>query len=340
MDPLNIAGTVVQPGTRTTLQLPVASLYTHTQMELPVHIVHGRKQGPKLFVSAAIHGDELNGVEIIRRLLLQKTLKNMHGTLIAIPIVNIFGLIQHSRYLPDRRDLNRSFPGSNKGALASRLANIFMETIVKECDYGIDIHTGAIHRSNLPQIRAKLDDRETSDLANAFGVPVIINSDVRDGSLREAASNYGVKTLLYEAGEALRFDELAIKAGVRGILRVMRYLEMLKPSKRSEKLSEPYVARSRYWIRAPHAGVLRNVKKLGDHVSKGEKLGTIADPTDFFAQTEFPIHADRAGIVIGKTNLPLVNEGDAIFHIAYFSDVSEVAQEVENFQQDFEAGSE
>lgn len=336
MEALTIAGTVVPPGTRTTLQLPVASLYTHTQMELPIHIIHGKKDGPRLFVSAAIHGDELNGVEIIRRLLRQKSMNNLRGTLIAIPIVNMFGLIQHSRYLPDRRDLNRSFPGSTKGALASRLAYIFMDTIVKICDYGIDLHTGAIHRSNLPQIRAKLDDHETRELASAFGVPVIINSDVRDGSLREAASNHGVKMLLYEAGEALRFDELAINAGVRGILRVMRHLNMLKASKRSEKLSEPYVARSRYWIRAPHAGVLRNVKKLGDHVYKGEKLGTIADPTDFFTQTEFPVHADRSGIVIGKTNLPLVNEGDAIYHIAFFSDSSEVAQEVENFQHDFD----
>jgi len=238
--------------------------------------------------------------------------------------------------LPDRRDLNRSFPGSTKGPLASRLAHIFMETIVKRCDYGIDIHTGAIHRSNLPQIRAKLDDTETEELAYAFGVPVIIDSNIRDGSLREAASNHGVKTLLYETGEALRFDELGIKAGVRGIHSVMRHLGMLKPSKRKEKIREPYVARSRYWLRAPHAGILRSIKKLGDHVHKKELIGNISDPTDIFSQAEFPVHADRSGLIIGKTNLPLVNEGDAIYHIAYFEDSTEVAQEIENFQQDFD----
>ena len=336
MEALTIANKVIPPGTTTTLQLPIASLYTHTQIELPIHIIHGKKAGPKLFISAAIHGDELNGVEIIRRLLTQKLIKNLHGTLIAIPIVNMFGLIQHSRYLPDRRDLNRSFPGSAKGALASRLAHIFMETIVKTCDYGIDIHTGAIHRSNLPQIRADLDDEETKELAKAFGVPVIIDSDMRDGSLREAAASHGVKTLLYEAGEALRFDELAIKAGLRGILRIMRHLDMVRPSKREERVPEPYVARSRYWLRAPHAGVLRNVKKLGDHVKKGEEVGRISDPTDIFTRTEYKVFADRDGIIIGKTNLPLVNEGDAIYHIAYFSDVTEVAHEVENFQLDFD----
>lgn len=335
--PFIIGDTAIHPGTRTTVQLPVASLYTHTTMELPVHVIHGKREGPRLFISAAIHGDELNGVEVIRRLLKQKSLQNINGTLIAIPIVNMFGLIQHSRYLPDRRDLNRSFPGSARGPLASRLANIFTESIIKQCTHGIDLHTGAIHRTNLPQIRADLDDEETNSLAIAFGVPVLINSNLRDGSLREAAAELGVKTLLYEAGEALRFDELAIRAGVRGILRVMRHLEMLKPSKRKGNVTEPYVARSRYWIRAPHAGVLRNVKKLGDHVDKGEKLGTISDPTDIFSQIEYPITADRGGIVIGKTNLPLVNEGDAIFHIAYFSDSSEVAQEVENFQQDFDS---
>jgi predicted deacylase len=336
MESITIGNTVIKPGTHTTVQLPIASLYTRTQMDMPIHIIHGKKAGPRLFISAAIHGDELNGVEIIRRLLIKKSIKNLSGTLIAIPIVNMFGLIQHSRYLPDRRDLNRSFPGSTKGALAARLAHIFMETIVKTSDYGIDIHTGALHRTNLPQIRAKLDDVETRELANAFGVPVIINSDVRDGSLREAAANNGVKTLLYETGEALRFDELGIKAGVRGILRVMRHLGMLKSIKRKEVVREPYIARSRYWVRAPHSGVLRSVKKLGDHVSKNELLGNISDPTDIFSESEFPVRADRAGLIIGKTNLPLVNEGDAIYHIAYFTDSSEVAQEIENFQQDFD----
>lgn len=302
-------------------------------MDLPIHIIHGKKEGPRLFISAAIHGDELNGVEIIRRLLKQKTLQNIRGTLIAIPIVNMFGLIQHSRYLPDRRDLNRSFPGSAQGPLASRLANIFTELIIKQCTHGIDLHTGALHRHNLPQIRADLDDDETKSLARAFGVPVLLNSNLRDGSLREAAAELGVKTLLYEAGEALRFDELSINAGLRGILHVMRKLTMLKAAKQ-KSINEPFIARSSAWIRAPHSGVFRSIHQPGEHVSKGELLGTISDPTDIFSDTEHPINAHRAGIIIGKTNLPLVNEGDALYHIANFEDSAEVAQEVESFQLD------
>jgi predicted deacylase len=335
--PFIIGETAIPPGTRTTVQLPVASLYTHTKMELPIHVIHGKKEGPRLFISAAIHGDELNGVEIIRRLLRQKSLQNIKGTLIAIPIVNMFGLIQHSRYLPDRRDLNRSFPGSLRGPLASRLANIFTDSIIKQCTHGIDIHTGALHRTNLPQIRADLDDSDTYELARVFGVPVLLNSNLRDGSLRQVAAELGVKTLLYEAGEALRFDEFSIKAGLRGILHVMRKLNMLKASK-SKSPQEPFVARSSAWLRAPHGGVFRSIQKLGKHVEEGELLGTISDPTDIFSKTEYPINANRSGIIIGKTNLPLVNEGDALYHIAYFEDSNEVAQEVESFQQDFAPG--
>lgn len=336
-NPFVIGDTAIHPGTRTTVQLPIASLYTHTTIELPIHVIHGKREGPRLFVSAAIHGDELNGVEIIRRLLKQKSLQNIKGTLIAIPIVNMFGLIQHSRYLPDRRDLNRSFPGSARGPLASRLANIFTESIIKQCTHGIDLHTGALHRTNLPQIRADLDDEETNDLARSFGVPVLINSNLRDGSLREAAAELGVKSLLYEAGEALRFDDFSITAGLRGILHVMRKLGMLRQSKQ-KVAKEPFIARSSAWLRAPHGGVFRNIQKLGKHIDEGELIGTISDPTDIFNDTEYPIHANRAGIIIGKTNLPLVNEGDALYHVAYFEDSTEVAQEVENFAQDFDLG--
>ncbi|MCW8901464.1 MAG: succinylglutamate desuccinylase/aspartoacylase family protein, partial [Gammaproteobacteria bacterium] len=206
----------IKPGTRMTIDLPAARLYTHAPMSIPVHVVSGKTTGPRLFLSAAIHGDEINGIEIIRRLLKLPALKRLQGTLIAVPMVNVHGIINHSRYLPDRRDLNRSFPGSEKGPLALRLANLFMKEIVEQSTHGIDLHTGAIHRSNLPQIRANLDNDETEKLARAFDVPVIISSNLRDGSLREAAAEFGIPMLLYEAGEALRFDEVAIRAGVKG----------------------------------------------------------------------------------------------------------------------------
>ena len=286
---ITINGITVHPGQRKTMNLPLGTLYTHTPLAMPIHVICGKKPGPRLFISAAIHGDELNGVEIIRRLLKSSSLKRMKGVLIAIPVVNVHGLLHHSRYLPDRRDLNRSFPGSNSGSLAARMAHIFMEQIVSQCNYGIDLHTAAIHRSNLPQIRANLDDKETARLANAFGVPVILNANLRDGSLRETSADSGTPILLYEGGEALRFDEFSIRAGVKGIRNVMRELAMLPPSK--SKKTPPIksvIARSSSWARAQVSGMFRAVIPLGAHVTEETVLGVISDP---FGENEWEVHA-------------------------------------------------
>lgn len=327
--PVEINGTLVRPGTRVTIDLPVARLYTHTDLHMPVHIVHGTRPGPRLFISAAIHGDELNGVEIIRRLLRHGSLPRLRGTLFAIPIVNVHGFLDRSRYLPDRRDLNRSFPGSGRGSLTARVADLFMKEIVSQCSHGIDLHTGALHRENLPQIRANLDDPDTADLARVFGVPVLINADLRDGSLRQAAAEQGIRMLLYEAGEALRFDELAIRAGLRGILRVMRSLGMLPSKSRvPQEKRQPLVARASSWIRAPESGILRTTVRLGARVEKGQVLGYIGAP---FGDVEYEVEAPANGIVIGRTRLPLVHEGEAVYHLARFNKIDVVAERVEAF---------
>jgi len=329
---LIINGFDIKPGTRTTIDLPAGRLYTHAPVTIPVHVIRGKKPGPRLFISAAIHGDEINGVEIIRRLLKLPALKRLRGSIIAVPIVNVLGLITHSRYLPDRRDLNRSFPGSEKGSLAARLANLFMQEIVANSTHGIDLHTGAIHRTNLPQIRANLDDEETEKLARSFEVPVIISSNLRDGSLREAAAEFGIPMLLYEAGEALRFDEISIRAGVNGIVNVMRTLEMIPPSRsKSKKHIEPVVARSSAWVRASDSGMLRSMIPLGGRVKKDTLLGVVSDP---FGELETQVVSSTNGIVIGRTNLPLVNEGDALYHIAQFQDVQEAETLVDEFQEE------
>jgi predicted deacylase len=281
-----------------------------------------------------VHGDELNGVEIIRRLMKRRALASIRGTVIAIPIVNVYGVIDRSRYLPDRRDLNRSFPGSGRGSLAARLADLFMNEIVTHCTHGIDLHTGALHRGNLPQLRGDLDDEETLRLARLFGVPVLINAVIRDGSLRAATAARGIPMLLYEAGEALRFDEVSIRAGVQGILNVMRGLGMLPPGRGRKRPSrEPFVARSSSWVRAPASGIFRGAVSLGAHVKNDELLGTIAEPV---GDTESEVRASHGGIVIGRSNLPLVLEGEALFHIASFEDLREVAEQVEAFQSTHE----
>ena len=330
---IEIGGTEVPPGSRRTVDLPVAELYTRAPLTMPVHVINGRRAGPTLFVCAAVHGDELNGVEIIRRLLKLKSLRSLRGALLAVPIVNVHGFLDLSRYLPDRRDLNRSFPGSGKGSIAARLAHLFATEIVTHADCGIDIHTGAIHRKNLPQIRANLDDERTMELAQAFEVPVLINANVRDGSLREYAAERGIPMLLYEAGEALRFDEMGIRGGLKGVVNVMRELGMLPAKKRASRSLQPVVASGSSWIRAPGSGILRAHVKPGDRVRQGKLMGVIGDA---FGEFEFQVTAPFSGLVIGRSQLPLVHEGDALFNVARFEDAGEAAETVEEFRSEID----
>ena len=335
-----IAGVSVPPGTRRTLDLPAAQMYTHAPLTLPIQVINGRRQGPTLLVCAALHGDEINGVEIIRRLLRLPALKRMSGTLVAVPIVNVLGFIDRSRYLPDRRDLNRSFPGSEGGSLAARIANLFKTEILEKCSHVIDLHTGAVHRANLPQIRANLADQGSKELARAFGVPVIINSGLIEGSLRSVADTEGIPVITYEAGEALRFDEGGIKAGVTGIVRVMRHLGMLPPSrsrKPPRKTKTYFVANASSWVRANQDGIFRAAVPLGARVRTGEVLGWVADP---FGEREMAVEATFSGIVVGRNHLPLVHEGEALFHVARFDEVGQVAEQLEQFKQTLEGESE
>lgn len=332
VEPFVIGGVSVDPGTRRYIDLPLPPLYTHTSVSMPVHVVHGRKPGPALFVTAAIHGDEINGIEIIRRLLDSKSLKRISGTLVAVPVVNVYGFVSQSRYLPDRRDLNRSFPGSDRGSMASRLADTLMTEVVENCTHGIDFHTATSGRTNLPQIRMDLEKHgDNLDMAKAFGAPILIDMPTRDGTLRAAADK--IPLLLYEAGEALRFDELAIKAGVQGTLRVMRYLEMLPQLKRSKNILNSFIANDSTWMRAPQSGILRSLIKMGDAVKEGEVLGLIADP---FGEAEEPILSSVSGVLIGMTKMPLVHEGEALFHVANTSKSKMAAQTVDEFHQGYE----
>lgn len=324
---VSIGNIVVKNGTWANISLPVADLYNSTSLNMTARIICGRREGPTLFVSAAIHGDELNGVEVIRRLLNLRALRSIRGTLFAVPIVNVHGFLHQSRYLPDRRDLNRSFPGSAKGSIAARLANTFYQQIVSRADYGIDLHTGAINRSNLPQIRANLDDESTLRLANAFGAPVIVNANIRDGSLRACAAELGIPILIYEAGEALRFDEVSIRAGVRGILNVMRAIGML-PEQRRKRSLVPVLARTTAWMRAPSSGIVNSQVSLGSRVVKDQCIATISDP---LGHAQEAVRATFNGIVIGQSKLPLAHEGDALFNLAAFRSVSRAEDRVEEF---------
>ncbi|MFL1454523.1 succinylglutamate desuccinylase/aspartoacylase family protein [Marinobacter sp. GN3S48] len=332
--PFVIAGTEIKAGTRQTVEVPVAKLYTHTPLHIPVEVIHGRRDGPVLMVCGAIHGDEINGVEIVRRVLTNSVLRHLRGTLLAVPIVNVFGFVQRTRYLPDRRDLNRCFPGSESGSLGGRIAYLLRTQIMEHVTHIIDLHTGAIHRFNLPQIRAELKNPETIRMAEAFGAPIIINASLREGSLRAYADSLDIPVVTYEGGEALRFDDVVIISGVKGVMRVMRELEMVpakKTPKAPRKRSE--TAANSLWVRADIDGIMRPVAHLGQKVRKGQRLAMVADP---FGETEVAVLSPVAGIVICVNNLPLVNEGEAIYHIARFDELGEAEKAMNYFRSTYE----
>jgi predicted deacylase len=314
--PFEIAGVTIDAGTSQTVTLPVSILPDHTPVGLHVQVHHGKRAGPTICVTAAVHGDEVIGVEIVRRLLRAPQLAALRGTLLAVPVVNSFGFLSRSRYLPDRRDLNRCFPGHPSGSLGSRLAHIFLNEVVQRCDFGIDLHSAAIHRTNLPQVRISPNDPFTHQMAIDFGAPVVLTSPLRDGSLRAVAAKHGTPILLYEAGEGLRFDEMAVRAGVAGILRVMRAKGMLPAKGIAKAKVAPYICGASTWLRAPAGGLLRTFRAEGETVAKGDVLATVSDP---FGTVETDLVAPSPGILIGRAILPVVNEGDAVFHLAQLS---------------------
>jgi len=321
--PFKLNGSTIAAGTRQTVDLPVSVLSDHTPVAMSVHVIHGKLEGPTVFVSAGVHGDEVIGVEIVRRLLRAPNLKSLRGTLIVIPIVNAFGFINHSRYLPDRRDLNRSFPGSAGGSLASRLAYLFLHEIVALCDLGIDLHSAAVHRTNLPQIRISPNNPQTAELAEVFGAPVILQSPLREGSLRGAAKEIGKDILLFEAGEGLRFDEMSVRSGVAGILRVLRHLKMVPAKGIAKPKAPPQFCSSSKWLRAPAGGLLRTFRGDGDVVETGDVMAAVSDP---FGEEEEEILAPFRGIIVGRAVMPVVNEGDAVFHLARVKSVAKTEE--------------
>lgn len=309
-DPISVGATTIPPGRKIRLELPFATLSTGSTASLPVAVINGRSTGPNVWISGAVHGDELNGVEIVRRVMRQLDAKSLRGAVIAVPIVNPLGFIHESRYMPDRRDLNRSFPGSPRGSSASRLAHLFMTEIVAQCVVGIDCHTATGNRINVPQIRTDTDDPDTLQLARAFGAQFTIHARLRDGSLREAATSRGIKVLLLEAGQAHRFDDFAITAGVNGILRTLRSMKMIEGRLPAGKKTE--VIRKTRWVRARRGGLATVYPKLGERVDAGQ---TIAEISDAFGYRPAPVKASATGWVIGKTQAPQVNPGDALVNI-------------------------
>lgn len=305
-----IANHEIKPGEFKEIDINIARLPSHTQIDTPIYVSRGLEDGPVLALMAGMHGDEINGLEIVRRILDTDLHRPKRGTVVCMPIVNVYGFLNFSRDVPDGKDVNRSFPGSKNGSLASRVAYHLTHDIIPFIDYGIDFHTGGAMRTNYPQVRAVLTNEKNVELANAFCAPFTLDAPFRPNSLRKEASKKGKNIIVYEGGESLRFDQHAIEEGIAGTLRLMKHLKMIDWA--PEPKEENRVIWSTSWIRAKYAGLFQSTIQCGQLVHKGEWIGTITDPFGEFKQK---VLATSTAYVIGLNNSPVINAGDALVHL-------------------------
>lgn len=310
MENLKIGKYTLEENTVTDIFLKVSETYTHTDITMPVRVIRGKKPGPTVFITAGIHGDEINGVGILHDLMYQETLQIKSGTLILLPIVNVFGFEMNTRYLPDRRDLNRSFPGNKDGSLAARHAYLLMKEIVSKCDYGIDLHTAGFQRTNYPNVRADTSDPRVKKLAKDFGTTVILDGAGPDGSLRQEACKIGCPTIILEVGETFKIEPAMLKIGVRGIKNVLITLKMIEGT--VDKPKKQLIIKNTTWVRSALGGIVRFKVIPGDLVKQGQHIGS---NFTIFGQAQNELISPCDGIVLGLTTLPAVKPGEPICHI-------------------------
>lgn len=310
MKPLTIVGESIRPGELKEIKIRIARLPSHTWIETPIYVYRALEDGPVLALMAGMHGDEINGTEIVRRIIDLGYHRVKRGTVLCMPIINVFGFINYSREVPDGKDINRSFPGTKLGSLASRMAYHMMHSVLPSIDYGIDFHTGGAMRTNYPQVRCVMKDEMNESLAKAFCAPFTIDSPFRPKSLRQAAAKKGKNIIVYEGGESVRIDNFAVDQGIEGTLRIMHHLKMIDWS--PEPKEENRVIWSSSWIRAKTAGIFQSTIKSGELIQKHQWIGTITDP---FGEFKEPIKSPVTGYVVGLNNNPVVHAGDALMHI-------------------------
>jgi uncharacterized protein len=305
-----IAGQEIQPGEFKEININIARLPSHTQIDTPIYVSRSLDDGPTLALMAGMHGDEINGMEIVRRILDRGLHQVKRGTVVCMPVINVYGFLNYSRDVPDGKDVNRSFPGTKNGSLASRVAYHLMHDVIPFIDCGIDFHTGGAMRSNYPQVRAVLRESTNVELANAFHAPFTIDAPFRPNSLRREAARKGKNIIVYEGGESLRFDMSAIEQGVEGTLRLMKHLNMIDWA--PEPREENKIIWTTSWVRAKHAGLFQPTIQAGQLVHKGDWVGTITDP---FGEFKEQVKSHETGYVIGVNNGPVINAGDALLHL-------------------------
>ncbi|MFM7661372.1 MAG: succinylglutamate desuccinylase/aspartoacylase family protein [Bacteroidota bacterium] len=310
---LTILGKEISPGRGVQLNMDVARLHTRTPIQIPVIVERAKEDGPVVLLMAGLHGDEINGIEIIRRFIRKKLHKPSKGTIICLPVFNIFGFLNVQRELPDGRDLNRSFPGTESGSLASQFAYHFMKEIAPHCDYIIDFHTGAARRNNFPQIRCAISDKESMKLARIFNPPFILNSSLIAKTIRESMIKMKKKILLFEGGMANDLEDMIIEEGLNGTKRILSHLGMRNYKIDFTKDRDPIVLQDSKWLRAPNSGMFQSIVKNGAFVEKNEILAVVTDP---YGNFEKKIKASSRGYIICVNKSPVVYKGDAILHIA------------------------
>ena len=299
------------------INMDIARLHTRSKVEVPIIISRGKIDGPCLLLIGGIHGDETNGVEIVRQIVTGGLNKPEKGTVICIPLLNVFGFLNQRREFPDGRDLNRAFPGSNTGSLASRFAYHLMTKVIPKVDFCIDYHTGGAQRFNYSQVRVDQTDEESLKLAHVFGSPFIVYSKSKERTFRKSLADLGKRVLLFEGGKSLNLDKNVTKVGIQGAINVMHYLGMRDFSAKISKYSAenpPIIIRSSKWIRAKHSGMYRSFINVGQKVEKGIKLGSISDP---FGSFESAFKNNQEGYVLNSNHSPMVNQGDALLNIGF-----------------------
>jgi hypothetical protein len=311
---IKLLGETILPGESKTIDVEIAKLHSMTKLKIPVIIERSKVDGPTVLFSACLHGDEINGTEIVRQIIRKKINKPKRGTIICIPIINIFGFINQTREFPDKRDLNRVFPGSKNGSLASRFAHFLVTEIIPKVDYAIDFHAGGASRFNAPQIRIVPNNLELKELATIFNAPFTLYSKNISGSFRNACTKTGVKMLLFEGGKSLDLNEMVTQEGVEGTMRFLKHLDMLNPKKELTVFGEKtiFIEKSN-WIRANFSGMFHGLVKIGSFVKKGDLLAMISDP---YGKVEHKLKAPNDGYIINVNDAPIVYQGDAVFHIS------------------------
>ena len=310
---IKINGTTIEPGERTKVKLSVGTLPSGTKIYIESHVFRAQAPGPCALIVGGVHGDEINGIQIVRKALENRVFENLEsGSVIAIPLLNVYGFINFSRDLPDGKDVNRSFPGSSKGSLAARVARAMTKEILPNADYLLDFHTGGASRYNYPQVRYTSTDDEAMKLAEAFAPPVILQKPLIPKSFRKLASELGIPTLVFEGGEAVRIEGFSIDTGLAGMMRVLKYLDIITDAPDSQFVPQNFKKSS--WVRSPKAGLFIWTQQSGISVRKGEPIGIIKDPQGDWS---FKVLAPRSGFIVGHSNASVVHVGDALFHFAY-----------------------